>query len=378
MGSPEGSVIFLSALGRSNRQQCGGHVAPWSPRRSNFELTSAGGPCAMSRPMLNRVLFALASIACGACSSAPAEKGVTAASLNVLHGFFCETTTHACRLPERITLLFQWIEKSGCPDVVALQEVSTEVEALVRARARAGCPFAYETAYTVRSYSDDQLVLSRYPVQAMEIIPLHRGYRTVLWTRIDHPAGPLDVFTTHLASSSDDATEPCGDDCPSECSAASAPTVRACQAVQLARIAEDRRERSGYGIVTGDLNEEPSSFAYAQMSARRWIDTYIAAGNPECDPRTGVGCTSGRAGEDLTELESHEPNVDERIDYIFAIPPENGACRIDSGSDADGDGVATKVFAGEPNPFAESCGAAPKPICWPSDHEGVQADIDCG
>jgi len=40
--------------------------------------------------------------------------------------------------------------------------------------------------------------------------------------------------------------------------------------------------------------------------------------------------------------------------------------------------VATRIFADDPNPFAPTCGPAPDAICWPSDHEGAQVDLNCG
>ena len=66
-----------------------------------------------------------------------------------------------------------------------------------------------------------------------------------------------------------------------------------------------------------------------------------------------------------------------RIDYAFLVPPGGSStCALDSPADADGDGVGTRLFAAAPNPFA-SCGPAPAPVCWVSDHSGVEADLDC-
>jgi len=67
-------------------------------------------------------------------------------------------------------------------------------------------------------------------------VDLYGPFRYAQHARLDHPIGPLDVFSTHLSSSSDFATSPCGtfEPCPAECTAAGASTVRQCQAVQLA------------------------------------------------------------------------------------------------------------------------------------------------
>jgi hypothetical protein len=111
-----------------------------------------------------------------------------------------------------------------------------------------------------------------------------------------------------------------------------------------------------------------------------WTDTHLAAGNLECVPATGVGCTSGREDSDLSDLEASPLNVDRRIDYVFLIPPgPTSTCSgmLDSAADADADGIGTRLFADEANPFAVPCGASPDPICWVSDHTGVQVDVNC-
>jgi hypothetical protein len=161
---------------------------------------------------------------------------------------------------------------------------------------------------------------------------------------------------------------------------AGAVTVRDCQAVQTARMVEELHDVDAPAVVLGDFNNPPGLFIYNQFVGRGWSDAYLAAGNPECDPMTGIGCTSGREDAALTDLESPALNVDERIDYAFVVPPGPGstcAGTLDTGADADGDGTATRLFADVPNPFAPACGPAPDPICWPSDHDGVQVDINC-
>ena len=62
------------------------------------------------------------------------------------------------------------------------------------------------------------------------------------------------------------------------------------------------------------------------------------------------------------------------------MPPAAGsdcAGGIDPADDTDGDFTATRIFADDPNPFAPSCGPLPAAICWPSDHEGVELDLNC-
>jgi len=91
-------------------------------------------------------------------------------------------------------------------------------------------------------------------------------FRHVLYARIRHPRGRVDVFTTHLASSSDLASLPCGVNvlpppftspaCPAEC-VAFRDTVRECQARQVALFVEDRHGVPEPAILSGDLNAEP-------------------------------------------------------------------------------------------------------------------------
>ena len=129
-------------------------------------------------------------------------------------------------------------------------------------------------------------------------------------------------------------------------------------------------------FITGDFNAQPHSAVYKEITRAehkrelRWIDSYIAADNPECNRHTGIGCTAGRdaIGGDL---ENPARNVDERIDYIFVVPsaPES-ACTIQE--------QGTGLFADQPNPFADQpCGPFPLPICWASDHNGTRATLSC-
>ena len=334
------------------------------------------------------LVCALLLAACGGDSHSGGQSAVpaiTAVQLNTLHGITgtgCQQTAQ-CRLADRIDLLFEWIAHSGCPDVVTLQEVSSISAPLIMAHLDVPCPFPYQAVQGSRSVGvDNELVLTRYPVLASDQIALYPGFRHGLWVRIDHPLGPVDVFTTHLASDSDGATAPCtAPDCPAECVAAGAADRRDCQAVQLAAFVRAKHDVDTPALIAGDFNSDPGSFVYHTFTDPGWLDAYLAAGNPECTPNTGVGCTSGRQDESLVDLESRASNETERIDFIFLVPPRNGfPCRVqlDPSSDRDHDGTATRLFADRPNPFAPSCGPAPAAICWPSDHEGVELDLNCG
>lgn len=309
--------------------------------------------------------------------------GVTLAQLNFLHGLFCPPGSDDCRLPDRVDLLFDFIVARGCPDVVTLQEIWPPSLELMQAQLATACPFTYQLVQGERRTSvDDETVLSRYPVtEVVQRILLGR-FRAVLLTRIDHPTGPLDVYSTHLASGADGAGNPCGDDCPQECVDAGAATIRDCQAVQMAEFIVATHDPAHVALVAGDFNARPGSFVYEQFTGRGWSDVYLAAGNPECDPATGIGCTSGRADEGLEGLESPALGVTSRIDFVFLVPPATSSSSSCDATivpaNADGDGTGTRLFADEPNPFAPSCGPLPDPICWPSDHVGVQLELDCG
>ncbi len=316
-------------------------------------------------------------------AACPDTADVTVATINILHGLACGGDY--CRQEDRVVLAGQFIVDRGCPDVVAFQEVinigGPSVVTNVQNHLLGICPFPYQLVYLGGNNVDDSLLLSRYPVIASEVRVLQAGFRNVLYARIDHPTGALDVFSTHLASGSDGGPNPCGPMCPTECVDAGAVTLRDCQAVQTALMVEELHDVAGPAVLMGDFNSSPASFAYQQFVDRGWSDAYLDAGNPECDSGTGIGCSSGRIDDALTDLESPALNVNERIDYIFVVPPGIGSscsATLDGPSDGDGDGTATRLFADVPNPFAPTCGALPDPICWPSDHDGVQADLNCG
>lgn len=305
---------------------------------------------------------------------------VTVASLNVLHGLTCPPETADCRLGDRLDLLFDWIESIDCPDVVILQEVTgPRAIAAVTERGVVRCGAVYQVL-APPSPAGQNFILTRYPVLQTNEDRLMAGVRILWHAQIDHPTGIVDVFNTHLAAGID--LKPCDAACPQECQDAGAVDSRECQAILVARLTQQRAAPDSLRIFGGDFNANPESFVYRHITAENgWIDAYLAAGNPECDPETGIGCTSGRQDEDLSDMESPANGVRSRIDYLFFQLPGDGAssCRyaLDSYRDDDRDGLATRIFADDPNPFAQTCGPLPDAICWPSDHEGMQGDFNC-
>jgi endonuclease/exonuclease/phosphatase family metal-dependent hydrolase len=336
----------------------------------------------MQGKRLLAIALTLLTVACGDDDDgdgiAAAGPDLTVASVNILNGLRCPPETAQCRLQERVGLFYQWVAMEGCPDVVTVQEVlGNTVAELIAAGAGVACPFPYSEVTDTFQI----VILSRYAAERISSVTLHGGVRMISHARLDHPLGLVDVFTTHLAAGIDRGSDPCGPECPVECVAAEAQTNRDCQAVQVVDFVERTHDLPTPAIITGDFNARPDTFVYEHLTEAGWTDAYLFAGNPECDPMTGSGCTSGREDQDLSDLESPEDRTDRRIDYIFVIPPasDDAQCEpaIDSALDDDGDGFATQIFANDPNPFANTCGPLPAAICWPSDHKGMQADVNC-
>jgi endonuclease/exonuclease/phosphatase family metal-dependent hydrolase len=378
--------------------------------------------------ILTLAVLATAILVCGeeALAKEKDKKTVTVANINIFHGIPCVAAGDEtqCRLDERIDLLFKHLVATDCPDIVTLQEIVTreivritdtgdcvgpldDTVALIEERLPSlakACGFTYGVVFDPAARRqgsptcepgrgiDEELILTRYDVLAWEVMPLYSPldpffFRHVLHAQIDHPVGFLDVFTTHLASESDLASSQCGisalpsplisPPCPDECRE-SVDTVQECQAKQVTAFVEAQHAGPEPALITGDLNAKPHSATYKEFAKadhrrkHRWIDSHLAADNPECNRHTGIGCTAGRdaVGE---ELEKPARNVNERIDYIFVVPsaPEL-ECKIQE--------KGTGLFADKPNPFLRKhkhCGPFPDPICWASDHNGNRVNLSC-
>jgi endonuclease/exonuclease/phosphatase family metal-dependent hydrolase len=351
------------------------------------------------------------------------KKAIEVVNLNILHGFACDPPFPGdgdqCRVRDRVDLLVEHLIAAGCPDIVTLQENVTKAfvplvppvivgplintVALIQdrlPRLAATCGFRYKVVFDPEGLTgssdargiDEELILTRYPVLHAEVFPLYSPlapffFRHALYARIDHAVEPLDVFTTHLAADSDFGSLPCGINvlpsplesppCPAEC-VVPFDTVRECETKQLVHFIETRHDIPGPAIVTGDFNAAPGSNVYNQVVSRGWVDSHLAAGNLECDPTTGLDCTAGRVDNNLSDLESPDLNQTERIDFIFVVPPEADSPCPGVIQTSDRPGVTTTgLFAAEPNPFTSTCGAAPLPICWASDHSGNALNLNC-
>jgi endonuclease/exonuclease/phosphatase family metal-dependent hydrolase len=306
---------------------------------------------------------------------------ITIASFNALHGRTCPRETEDCRLPDRLDLMFDWLEDIKCPDVVLLQEILGErIITMLEERAAVRCEGVYGV-FSPDLVLGQNYTLTRYPVLQTGEDVLVGGIRNLFHVQLDHPTGIVDTFNTHFAAGID--LRPCDESCPEECRAAGAADTRECQAIQVMDFIEQRAAPGALSIVGGDFNADPASSVYRHITREKgWVDAYPAAGNPECDNASGAGCTSGREDENLSDMESPAAGVKRRIDYLFLQFPgaeSLATCRyeLDSRRDDDGDGLGTHIFADDPNPFVHTCGPLPDAICWPSDHEGMQADINC-
>ncbi len=311
----------------------------------------------------------------------PLTPDLTVASLNALHGLFCAPETEDCRVADRLDLLFDWLEAIDCPDVVLLQEIlGANIITLLEERAAVRCAGVYRVLSPALSLRQN-FTLTRYPALQTGEDELIGGIRNLFHVQVDHPTGPVDTFNTHFAAGID--LGPCDETCPEECRAAGATDTRECQAIQVIGHIQARAAPGSLRILGGDFNAEPDSNVYRYfVEEDGWIDAFPAADNTECDPSTGTGCTSGRESEDLSDMESPANGVDRRIDFLLLQLPGTdslSSCQyaLDSMRDDDNDGFATRIFADDPNPFDDNCGPLPDAICWPSDHEGMQADINC-
>jgi len=309
-----------------------------------------------------------------------AEADLTIVDLNMLHGLTfgedCPTETEACRAEARLGLLWDEIEASGCPDVVTLQEVGPAQIDLLPTHLPDLCEGTYELASDWIGLPVEVAILSRLPVLD------HRGHRlsglnwASQWARLDSELGPVEVVTAHFASSSDPFACADGDDyCADICDPAGTPGD--CHPREVLALLDEARDDAGepaiLQAVTGDLNRPVTDPRVSTLLDAGFVDAWTLAGNPDCDPATGEGCTccvSGPpplVGLDLAEQDTFV----ERIDFILVRTSSGCDLAVDTPTDADGDGVATGPFARQP---------APTPVdgvVWASDHAGVQADLSC-
>jgi endonuclease/exonuclease/phosphatase family metal-dependent hydrolase len=320
-------------------------------------------------------LGALAHAATGAGTGVDAARratrpGITVVDLNLLHGAFCPAATNRCDAPNRVNLLGEELQAVGCPDVVGLQEIDRQLDTLLRRKAKTLCHGAYDVVFKPPIGLDTEQVLTKLPVTGQKVVKLFGGFRTASRVDLESDIGPVALVVTH--QDGDPATgvgAPCSTHCPPECP----PETPAfeCQTVAAAGLADAKGDKGTLRILMGDFNVTPASARYQHLVQDGWLDAYFDAGNPECAPATGEGCTSGRDDKSLTSLQDPSNRETERIDFIFVKPPTGCRPGFDPSEDANGNRIGTGLFAGTPAPDG------PGNLAWPSDHIGVSMDFNC-
>ncbi|HEU5301554.1 MAG TPA: endonuclease/exonuclease/phosphatase family protein [Acidimicrobiia bacterium] len=326
--------------------------------------------------VLTLVLASLAPVAAGATADAStvpagsgAEPGVRIVNLNLLHGVFCEPESNLCQAEDRVALLGQQLEASGCPEVVGLQEINQNHADIIAKARKTLCGGDYEIAFGGKQVSlDTELVLTTLPIKSTKVIKLVGGFRTASRVVLGSDLGPLVVVVTHQDGDRE-VTVPGCMTCKPPCSKDE--PILQCQTVAALALSNEGKPKNAVRVLMGDFNLPYGADRYNAIIADGYVDSYLEAGNPECDPLTGVGCTSGR--EDRTIVALKDPNAKEveRIDFVFVKGTKKCAVVFDSPDDANGNGLGTALFGAEP------AVDGPGGLVWTSDHTGVGADIAC-
>jgi hypothetical protein len=335
--------------------------------------------------MLVLLVFVVGSVACSGDDdeSPPAAEGTTASldttttaaperaplrvvALNQLHGLFCPEETDFCGAPARLGLLFEAIEAADCPDVVGLAEIGPRQTVLVPERLPTLCDGKYTLLYDGEAQAetvDQEMILTALDVIDDGYVELSNIPWSGHWAQLDSELGPLDVVMLHQASSANNPVctpEICAPICPA------GEETGTCHTREVLAFLDEHAAPDGIQLVTGDLNrpiDDPRIQTYLDAG---FEDTWLLAGNAECDPATGEGCTCCISGGDAEDydgggLRNPAGSRDERIDFVLV---RNAiACDLQA---------RAEVFAGE---------AAAEPAdgyLWPSDHAGVLAELRCG
>ena len=316
-------------------------------------------------------------------TEAPADPtNIEVATINVLHGFpppisGCAQYTDNCLAPIRVDILWQYLEDEvGCPEIVALQEISPRWFEIIPEKLPALCDGEHVLLTDNVGQIDQEMILTTLRVidharTELAGAPIWSAH----WAQLDAGNGLIvDVFATHYASSA--FNPPCDNSqpvtsCPSYCPADS--DLGSCHPFQTLDFLADRAAPKSLVLIVGDLNKEIDDPRIQTLIDAGFIDTHLAADNAECASTGGPNCTSGIGGSsDLDGLDLAEQTPRSRIDFVLAAPPVGCELLIDV-DDADGDGTHTGLWADKP------LDEPVEGLYWASDHTGVQADIglDC-
>jgi len=296
--------------------------------------------------------------------------GITVVDLNLLHGAFCPAATDGCDAPDRVNLLADDLKAAGCPDVVGLEEIDRRLYDLLQRKVRTLCHGDYSMVFKAPAGLDTEQVLTKLPVTSQKVIGLFGGFRTASRVTLESDLGPVALVVTHQDGDPPNGpSPPCDDHCPPVCPPETA--AFECQTVAAAKLADGKGDSGSLRILMGDFNVTPASARYEHLVQDGWLDAYFDAGNSECDPATGDGCTSGRDDKSLPSLQDPTNRETERIDFIFVKPPAKCRPGFDPAEDANGNHIGTGLFAGAP------AVDGPGSLAWPSDHIGVSMDMSC-
>ncbi len=309
------------------------------------------------------------------------EPTIEVATINVLHGLSfasgCAEHTDQCLAPTRIDILWDYLDtQTGCPEIIALQEISARQQEIVPEKLPDLCDGEHVLLTENLGLPDQEMILTTLPIIDERRVEL-AGAPTwsAHWAQLDAgDSGIVDVFATHFASSSFNL--PCD---PSEpvttCSAAcpEGSLLGDCHPYETLEFLEANAAPESLELVIGDLNKPIDDPRIATLTDAGFIDTYLEAGLPECDETTSVGCTSGIGGEtELDGLDIAEQSPGSRIDFILARPPDGCSLVVDT-DDSDGDRTPTGHWANAP--LSEPI----EGLFWAADHVGIVADVgvDC-
>lgn len=311
-----------------------------------------------------------ASASVAAADQAP-PKDVRIVNLNLLHGIPCPKETSACQAPDRVALLGRQLEAADCPEVVGLQEVDSNIGAILDKVRKGICGNRYKVAFKGKPRSSDtERVLTTLPIQSEKILPLSGNFRTASRVVLKSRIGTVVLVVTHQDG---DPTPVCRKDDP-RCRPEPCPegtTVGTCQTEQAEKLADEVGGKNAVRVLMGDFNLTSTNARYQSLIDHGWTDTHLLAGNTECDPTTSKNCTSGRVDNGLESLTSPVKGEQERIDFIFVKPSKRCEVAVDGAADADSDGIGTGLWNDEPTLDG------PNGILWTSDHTGVSADLSC-
>jgi hypothetical protein len=261
------------------------------------------------------------------------------------------------------------VVEAGCPHVLTFQEVGPAQRELLPVLLPEICDGEYERVSDRLDLPVEQWIVSTLPVGRAASAPISGVSRSVQLVVLESDWGLVNVATTHFVASIDNL--PCNTEL---CTEICEPGVEAgaCNPREVLAFLDAEAEPSAPTLLTGDLNAEITEPRLVTLTDAGFTDLWVEAGNPECDPGTTTGCTSGIHGEGPYDgLDTPVRTFSERIDFVLARIPDTCRLDLDSPEDDDGDGTSTGPFSDGPAPETRSG------IYWASDHGGVQVDLSC-